>query len=125
MVGQNKKISPKSKGINKNLTNLFSSFSVIQKENGGQSKKYVKPTDEEILAKYEDYLWKADQMKYMRAYVLCSSCIEYNKEYHGWELIDGRLVKTESMCPSCLKANADFNSSYYFLTKKDNDNDDE
>jgi hypothetical protein len=62
-------------------------------------------------------------MKYMRAYVLCSPCIDYNRENYSWEIIDGRAVKTESMCAQCLKVNADFNTSHYFLTKNDKQDD--
>lgn len=89
-----------------------------QKASGDSStKKFTPMSDDDIMEKYGDYLWKADRVKLMRAYVLCKPCMDYNKENYAPELVDGRLVKTEAMCMQCLKVNADFNTACYFLTK--------
>jgi hypothetical protein len=95
--------------------------------------KYPRLNEQEILEKYGPWLWKMDKMKYTKSLVMCSPCIQFNRNVTP-EIVNGRVRTTTSLCPNCAKVNIDFSTSWYFNTQQpyleqeyidDDDDDDE
>jgi hypothetical protein len=76
--------------------------------------KYPRLTDQEILDKYCNWLWKMDKMKYTKSLVMCSHCIKFNRANFSPYIVNNRVQSTTSLCPNCAKVNIDFSTSWYF-----------